>query len=156
MTKREKFILKRKYLFWYVKDPTKVDDESLVEAVLNLGNWNDVRELIKLMGMKKIAKIFREQTKPERMRTNYNPMTKNYFNLYFDKYFPRDTEFEKSEATSDFKVALNNLRKDGVALKVSKIKSRIGYLTIYSKSWKTEISASNIGFRLIKQIAKVS
>jgi len=86
MTKREKFILKRKYLFWYVKDPTKVDDASLVEAVLNLGNWDDVQELIKLLGIKKVSDIFKDSTSPDRFRTNYGKKTTNYFNLYFEKY----------------------------------------------------------------------
>jgi hypothetical protein len=84
MTKREKFILKRKYLFWYVKDPTKVDDASLVEAVLNLGNWDDVQELIKLMGIKKMAEIFEKKAYVQ--RSNYRPEVKNYFKLYFTKY----------------------------------------------------------------------
>ncbi|OFY94649.1 MAG: hypothetical protein A2288_03770 [Candidatus Moranbacteria bacterium RIFOXYA12_FULL_44_15] len=84
MTKREKFILERNYLFWYVKDPTKVSDESLVEAVLNLGDWDDVQKLEKLMGIEKIAEIFEKDT--NRPRVNYDKKIINYFKLYFAKY----------------------------------------------------------------------
>lgn len=81
---REQFIKKRKYLFWYVKDPTKVSDEALVEAVLNLGDWDDVQKLIKLMGIKKVAEIFGKETSGKRI--NYAKRTVNFFNLYFLKH----------------------------------------------------------------------
>lgn len=84
MTKRDKFILERKHLFWYVKDPTKVSDESLVEAVLNLGDWDDVQKLEKLLGIRKMAEIF--ERKAFAKRSNYRPEVKNYFKLYFAKY----------------------------------------------------------------------
>jgi hypothetical protein len=81
---RETFIKKRKHLFWYVKHPEKVSDESLVEAVLNLGDWDDVQKLIKLMGIKRVAEIFNK--KAFISRSNYRPEVKNYFKLYFSKY----------------------------------------------------------------------
>lgn len=81
---REQFIKKRKYLFWYVKNPEKVSDESLVEAVLNLGDWEDVQKLIKLMGIKKVAGIFKKET--SRNRVNYSKRTLNFFNLYFSRH----------------------------------------------------------------------
>ena len=84
MTKREKFIEKRKYLFWYVKDPLKVSDDSLVEAVLNLGDWDDFQELIKLLGVNRISEIFEKNT--NRPRVNYDKKIINYFKLYFAKY----------------------------------------------------------------------
>jgi len=45
---------------------------------------NDVRELIALLGMQEVAKVFRENT--NRPRINYRPEIKNYFQLYFQKY----------------------------------------------------------------------
>ena len=81
------FIKKRPYLVWYVKDLDKLDNASIVEHVLNYGDWDDVQEMIKILGMKKTAKIFREKSKPSKMgRQNYDPQIKNYFKLYFDKY----------------------------------------------------------------------
>ena len=81
------FIKKRKHLIWYVKDYDKLSPESIVEAVLNYGDWNDVQTLIKIMGIQKVAKIFRAKSKPGKWgRTNYGLKTRNYFTLYFGKY----------------------------------------------------------------------
>jgi len=80
----QQFIKKRKYLVWYVKDPGKLNNEAIVEAVLNYGDWDDVQEMIKILGIKKVAKIFTEETKGK--CCNYHRKTKNYFNLYFKKY----------------------------------------------------------------------
>lgn len=81
------FIKKRKHLIWYVKDYDKLSADSIVEAVLNYGDWDDVQTLIKIMGIKKVAKIFQVKAKPDKWgRTNYRPEIKNYFQLYFNKY----------------------------------------------------------------------
>lgn len=80
------FIKERKYLIWYVKDYDALDAEAIVEATLNYGDWEDVTLLIKILGMKKVANIFRDQTSPKRMRCNIRPEIKNYFTLYFNKY----------------------------------------------------------------------
>ena len=44
-------IIKNKpYLVWYVKDPDKLSEESVLEHVLNYGNWEDVQQFIKIKG----------------------------------------------------------------------------------------------------------
>lgn len=78
------FIKKRPYLIWYVKNLDKLSEESIVEHVLNYGDWDDVQEMIKILGIKKTAKIFR--VKSRQKRSNYRPEIKNYFQLYFNKY----------------------------------------------------------------------
>jgi len=78
------FVKKRKYLFWSTKNYDGLSKEAVVEAILNYGNMNDVRELISLLGMQEVAKIFHEQT--NRPRINYRPEVKKYFRLYFRKY----------------------------------------------------------------------
>ena len=80
----QQFIKKRKYLVWYVKNPEELDNEAIIEAVLNYGDWDDVQKMIKILGIKKIAVIFRKKSKEK--RCNYFPDIKNYFNLYFNKY----------------------------------------------------------------------
>lgn len=81
------FIKKRKHLIWWVKDYDKLSAESIVEATLNYGDWDDVQTLIKILGMKKTAAIFREKSKPSKVgRQNYRQEVKGYFNLYFNKY----------------------------------------------------------------------
>lgn len=85
MTIKE-FIKKRKYLVWYVKDVTRLNNEAIVEAVLNYGNWDDVQGLIKILGIKEVARIFRTQTSPNKMRINYRPDIKHFFSLYFKRH----------------------------------------------------------------------
>ena len=80
------FIVARKHLVWYVKDHRALSEESIVEAVLNYGNWNDVQEMIRIMGIESVARIFRKQMVIRRQRGNYYPDVANYFNLYFNKY----------------------------------------------------------------------
>jgi hypothetical protein len=81
------FIKERKYLIWWVKDYDRLNAESIVEATLNYGDWDDVQTLIKILGIKKVAQIFREKSQPSAMgRQNYSIKTKHYFTLYFDKY----------------------------------------------------------------------
>lgn len=77
------FIKKRKHLIWYVKDVTKLGPESIVEHILNYGDWDDVQELIRILGIKKVAKIFWENTSGK--RCNYRPGVVNLFNHYFTK-----------------------------------------------------------------------
>ncbi len=88
------FIKKRKYLIWYVKDYDALDDEAIVEATLNYGDWDDVQILIKIIGIKKMAKIFRKQIRMslESSRSNYHKPVANYFTLYFDKYVPEKAQ----------------------------------------------------------------
>jgi hypothetical protein len=80
----QEFSEKRPYLFWYIKDFKSLSEEAVVEAVLNLGTWEDVQELMKILGTKRMAYIFRERS--VRKRNNYRPEIKNYFDLYFEKY----------------------------------------------------------------------
>ena len=81
------FIKQRPYLVWYVKDLGKLDEASIVEHVLNYGDWADVQIMIKILGMQKAAKIFREKSIPSKVgRQNYRPEIIRYFNLYFNKH----------------------------------------------------------------------
>jgi len=85
--KLRQFIEERRHLVWWVKNPGNLGPKSIVEATLNYGNWEDVQELISIMGMDEVARIFRENSKPSEIgRQNYDKMTKNYFNLYFNKH----------------------------------------------------------------------
>ena len=77
----KKFMMARKHLVWYVKNPENLDLESIVEHTLNYGDWDDVQTLIKIAGIKNVAEIFKKQT--SRFRTNYRPQVSHYFNLYF-------------------------------------------------------------------------
>ncbi len=78
------FVRKRKYLFWSTKNYDGLSHSAVVEGILNYGDMNDVRELISLLGIQEVAKIFHENT--NRARVNYDSKIVNYFSLYFKKY----------------------------------------------------------------------
>ncbi len=78
------FVRKRKYLFWSTRNYDGLSNEAIVEGILNYGDMNDVRELIILLGVQEVAKIFRENT--IRARINYDPKIVHYFSLFFKKY----------------------------------------------------------------------
>jgi hypothetical protein len=85
MTLKE-FIKKRKHLIWYVSDYDSLDTETIVEAVLNYGNWEDVQTLFRILGIQETARIFREQMSDQNARPRYDDKIQHYFKLYFDKY----------------------------------------------------------------------
>ena len=81
-------IIKNKhYLAWYIKDSEKLSEESVLEHVLNYGNWNDVQLFIKIKGMNGTAELFNKSLKNK--RTNYSPAIKSYFFRYFNNNFSR-------------------------------------------------------------------
>lgn len=84
------YIKKRPYLCWYVKDLAKLSDRSVLEHTLNYGTMNDVKALIKLLGISKSSKLFNGLAKAKRQ--NLRPQTKNYFKLYFAKYDQSSTK----------------------------------------------------------------
>jgi len=84
------FIKEKPYLFWYIKDLDNLSNESIVENVLNYGDFNDFKKILEIMGIDCVSQIFRKQA--ENKRSNYRPEIKNYFTLYFDKYAPRNTK----------------------------------------------------------------
>ncbi len=77
------FIKKRPYLVWHTKNYTRLSEEAVVEATLNYGDFDDVKQLIEILGIKKVAAIFRRHTSSRKMRTNYPPKLQHYFHLYF-------------------------------------------------------------------------
>jgi hypothetical protein len=56
---------------------------------LNYGDWDDVQEMIKILGIEKTAEIFRLKSPKSKMgRTNYRPEIINYFSLLESTAFP--------------------------------------------------------------------
>ena len=84
MAEINEFIKKRPTLIWYTKNYDKLPAESIVEAVLNYGNWHDVRKVIKILGIKKVAEIFKKEA--QQTRKNLRPEIIQYFDLYFKKH----------------------------------------------------------------------
>lgn len=82
--KQIEFIKKRPYLIWWVKNYERLNDEAIVEATLNYGDWDDVQTLFKILGIKEVARIFRKLAR--RRRCNFDLHTKNFFSLYFKEH----------------------------------------------------------------------
>lgn len=78
------FVKKRKHLFWSTKNYNSLSNGAVVECILNYGDMDDVRELIALLGIQEVARIFYKNI--NRARVNYRPEVANYFQLYFQKY----------------------------------------------------------------------
>ena len=51
------FIKRRPYLIWHVKNYNKLNDESIVEHILNYGDWKDVQKSFSILGIKKRLKF---------------------------------------------------------------------------------------------------
>jgi len=85
------FIRENESLFWYTPEDKgeMVTDELLVETMLNYGDLDQIRSMFRLMGLRNAAQIFRNMK--ERKQLNYFPEIWNYFNLYFNKYAPRNS-----------------------------------------------------------------
>lgn len=87
------FIRKNSHLFWYTPDDKKEDisDEMLVEFILNYGTLEAVKELFQLLGLRETAEIYRNTINlSERRRNNFSELTRNFFNIYFDRHVPRN------------------------------------------------------------------
>jgi len=85
----QEFVKNRPYFVWWTSDYDKLSQDAIVEATLNSGNWEDVQELIRILGKEKVAQIFFEQSHKD--RPNYHPKTKHFFALYFHEYAPRNS-----------------------------------------------------------------
>ena len=60
------------------------NDLVLRTGIARNGDFPDVKKMISILGIKKVAAIFRKQISGQRI--NYFPEIKNYFELYFKKY----------------------------------------------------------------------
>lgn len=80
----QKLISQKPYLIWYTKNYQDLSLEAIIEAILNYGSWQDFKFTEKTLGVKKIAQIFYKLGAQK--RSNFHPLAKNYFSLYFDKY----------------------------------------------------------------------
>lgn len=78
------FIKNRPYLVWHTRNFKNLSQKAIVEGVLNYGDFDDIKKMIKILGLKKTATIFLKNS--SQARSNYRPEIKNYFNLYFKEY----------------------------------------------------------------------
>lgn len=84
LTKARNIIRHNPGLIWYTKNYDHLSAESITEAVLNYGSWENFQELRTLLGTKILAKIFKQLT--QKKRCNLHFLAKNYFTYYFANY----------------------------------------------------------------------
>ncbi len=53
-----KLFSEKPYLAWYVKDTNKLSLESMLEHILNYGQWEDYILVEKELGIKRVKNIF--------------------------------------------------------------------------------------------------
>lgn len=84
---REEFIEKNKTLFWYIKKEAlpNISNEILVEFIFNYGTWDDIKELIKIIGIQELKRVY-ESLKTDRQKGNYFPQAYNYLKNILYKY----------------------------------------------------------------------
>lgn len=87
----QNLINENRVLFWSVReeDFVKLSPEVVVETFLNYADINQIREMIKIIGIQKVAEIFQKQIK--KRRVNYHKRTINYFTLYFNRHAQRNS-----------------------------------------------------------------
>ena len=80
------FIRENEHLFWYTPKDKKeeISYDLLLETILNYGTLEQIRTLINILGIKKVAEIF--FSAKDRKILNYYPEIYNFFSLYFKRY----------------------------------------------------------------------
>lgn len=75
---------KRRSLWWWVADVTKLSDESILEGVMNYGDWPDFLQLKHWWGLTKIRQLFDKMT--NKRRVNLRPPARVLFNDYLTSH----------------------------------------------------------------------
>lgn len=83
----KKFIEQHCTFWWWLPEAAKenLSLESIVEATINYGDLKDIKQLLGIVGIKKVAEIFYQATQ-NRQRMNYSEEIVHYFTLYFKRY----------------------------------------------------------------------
>ncbi|HAZ29814.1 TPA: hypothetical protein DCY43_03695 [candidate division WWE3 bacterium] len=72
------------YLMWSTKSYDELSPQSILESVINYGDWPDFERLIAIFGLKQSSELFKDIK--NKRRTNLRPKTVNYFTKYFEKH----------------------------------------------------------------------
>lgn len=84
MKQLQKLFNTKPYLAWYVKNKQRMSEKSMVEHVLNYGDWEDFQKTKSALGIDKLKTLFNQITNQKRV--NLRKQTVNYFDNYFQKY----------------------------------------------------------------------
>ncbi|MFH1971701.1 MAG: hypothetical protein ABIJ05_04950 [Patescibacteria group bacterium] len=84
MSKLRSLIQNKPYLTWDIGNKAQLSEESIVEYILNYGNWEDYLIAEKTLGVKKIQALF--NSLKQKTRVNLKPKTIHYFEKYYQRY----------------------------------------------------------------------
>lgn len=80
----QKIFERKPYLAWDIKNVKNLSKKSMLEHILAYGDWEDVMEAEKILGISKMEFLFKQLKNGKRV--NIKPKTINYFENYFAKY----------------------------------------------------------------------
>jgi len=85
------FIHEHSNLFWYTPEDQKenVSEELLVETIFNYGDLNALKQLISILGFKRLAAIF--EGLQGRKKMNYYPEIYHFFSILIQKHAHSNT-----------------------------------------------------------------
>ena len=80
------FINKHSDLFWYIPADKKeeISHDLMVETIFNYGNLDDIRQLVNILGIKRLTEIYNGIN--GRKKLNYYPEVFNLLSLIIRKY----------------------------------------------------------------------
>ena len=104
-------------LWWWVADVTKLSDESILEGVMNYGDWKDFLQLEKWWGLSKIRSLFEKMTSQRRI--NLRPPVRVLFRDYLTYHV--DSKNRKNKRTIPNNVFINS-KKDKDVLTIAAMK----------------------------------
>lgn len=85
---RDELIQKNKHLFWYIKKESlyNISDDVLVEFIINYGEMEAVKELIQVLGMENLKKVYKNIT--GKRVGNYLPASLHFLKLIVERFVP--------------------------------------------------------------------
>lgn len=75
---------KKPYLTWYLADTSRLSEKSILEHILNYGDWDDYVLTERTLGIQKTKQLFEEMCSSNRV--NLRKKTIAYFSRYYTAY----------------------------------------------------------------------
>ena len=135
--KASNIIKNKPYLIWYTKNYDSLSDESVIEAVINYGDWEDWRQVFNYCGKDKIKKFIKSKAKSQFRKGTLN-LISLLLNIGELKYKTRGdmiiNDIKNKAAKNAYKIIYDGTYKD--------------YLNIYQ--------TLKIGFLNLEDIRKIT
>jgi hypothetical protein len=80
----QEFAQKHRMYWWWVSDINHLSESALIEGTLNFGDFEDKKEIIRLIGPAKVKKEFHRMVYAP--RSNIRPEVADYWRDYLNNY----------------------------------------------------------------------